>query len=134
MSAVTWRCMMASAMNRPYAVPTPWSQGRRSGLRYQAELAHEAELVQPSPALADAAVADPEDVDPRQGRGPARGGHAEELTLLRAAGGEQLNHQVAFGDEEAEVTVPVRERGPEHGRGLAHAFPAGGAAHRRVVV
>src|SRR6185437_3128282 len=106
----------------------------RSGGRSQAELAHQAEVVEAPPALGDTPVADPEDVDPWQGDGPARSGHAEDLALLRAAGREVLGHQVAFGDEEAEVAVPVGERGPEHGRGLPHAFPVGGAAHGRVVI
>ena len=54
--------------------------------------------------------------------------------LLRAARGEALDHQVAFFDEEAQVAVPVGERGPEHGPGLPHSLPVGGPAHGRIVV
>src|SRR4029453_18982343 len=85
----------------------------RSGLRDKAELAHEAEIVQAPPALHDAAVADPPDIDPGQADGAARWGHSEDLSLLRAARREVLDHQVALFDVEADVAVPVGERRPE---------------------
>src|SRR5712671_1322115 len=85
----------------------------RSGLGGQAELAHQAEFVQASPALHDVAVANPPDVDPAQAHGLARGGHSENLALLRAARGEVLDYQVALCDAEVQVAAPVGEGGPE---------------------
>src|ERR1700749_1931735 len=106
----------------------------RSGLGDQAELPHQAEFVQASPTFHDAAVANPPDVDPGQADGAARCGHPEDLSLLRAARREALDHQVAFFDEETQVAVPVGERGPEHGPGLPHSVPVGGPAHGWIVV
>src|SRR5882672_2782441 len=114
--------MIASAINRRYlsdlararalgdrfrpAQRPPRAPVIRSGLGGQAELAHQAEFVQASPALGDAAVADPPDVDPGQADGAARRGHSEDLPLLRAARREVLDHQVALFDVEADVAVP----------------------------
>src|SRR6201990_1555073 len=137
MRAVTWRFMIASAITRRYVQALARARAgtvARSGLGDQAELAHEAEIVQASPALHDAAVADPPDVDPGQADGAARRGHSEDLPLLRAARREVLDHQVVFFHEEVQVAVPVGERGPEHGPGLPHSFPVGGPAHGRVMV
>src|ERR1700741_2363894 len=129
--------MIASAITRRYVQALARARAcnvARSGLGDQAELAHEAEIVQASPALHDEAVADPPDVDPGQADGAARWGHSEDLSLLRAARREDLDHQVAFFDVEADVAVPVGERGTECGRSRAHALPAGGEAHGRVVI
>src|SRR6476660_4495682 len=129
--------MIASAITRRYVPALARARActvARSGLGDQAELAHEAEIVQASPALNDEAVADPPDVDPGQADGAARWGHSEDLSLLRAARREDLDHQVAFFDVEADVAVPVGERGPECGRSRAHALPAGGEAHGQVVI
>jgi hypothetical protein len=61
-------------------------------------------------------------------------GHTEDLSLLRAARREVLDYQVALFDVEADVAVPVGKRGPECGSSRAHALPAGGKAHGRVVI
>src|SRR6266704_1175929 len=67
-----------------------------SGQADQAELAHEAQFVQAAPALRDAPVAEAPDVDPRQGDGTVRSGHAENLALLRTAGRKVLDDQVTL--------------------------------------
>src|SRR5262245_42813050 len=100
----------------------------------QAELADQAEVVEPSPALDDAAVADPEHVDPVERDRAAGGRHAHDLAALSAAGGELLHDQVTLADEQAGVGVPVGEGRPEHGAGSAHALAVRGRPERRVMV
>src|SRR5690242_8250679 len=81
----------------------------RSGQVHQLELAQQAEFVQAAPALHDAAVADAPDIDPGQGDGPAGRWHAEKRALLRAAGGEVLDHQITLADQDVHLAVPVGE-------------------------
>src|SRR5260370_672918 len=127
MRAVTCRFITASDIKRRY--PAAWS-----GELDQPELAQQAEVVEASPALHDAPVMDAPDVDPGQADGTVRGGHPEDLALLRAARGEVLDDQIALADEQAQVAVPVGEGGAEHGPGRSHSLPVGRHAHRRVVV
>src|SRR6516225_1985877 len=100
---------------RVHVAGTAWMwhprRSKWSGPGNQAELAHQAEFVQAPPALHDAPVPDPPDVDPGQADGAARCGHPEDLPLLRAARRESLDHQVTLFDKEAQVAVPVGERG-----------------------
>src|SRR6266567_3112436 len=164
MRAATWRFMAASATGRPYlgtwraaeprACPPRRPRGppsgaarapRRSaraiadcpcgsGLRDKPELAHQPEFVQAAPALHDAAVAQAPDVDPRKAEGAVRRRHAEQLTLVRAAGREVLDDQIALADEDVHVAVPVGARGAEQRPGRPHALPVGRDADRRVMV
>src|SRR6266567_890946 len=106
----------------------------RSRYRHQAKLAQQAEFVEAPPALYDAAIADAPDVDPGEADGTARSGHAENLALLRTARREVLDDQVALADEDVHVALPVGECGAEHRPGLAHSFPVGRHADRRVMV
>src|SRR5215469_12206048 len=106
----------------------------RSGQVHQPELAQEAEFVKAPPALHDAAAADAPDIDPGKGDGTAGRWYAEHFALLRAAGGEVLDHQVALADQEAHLAVPVGEGGTEHGSGRPHALPVGRDTDRRVMV
>src|SRR5689334_10717801 len=87
----------------------------RSGQVHQPKLAQEAEFVEAPPALHDAAVADTPDIDPGKGDGTAGRWHAENSALLRAAGGEVLDHQITLADQDVHLAVPVGEGGAEHG-------------------
>ena len=87
-----------------------------------------------TPNLSKAAVRCSWTIDPGQADGTARGGHSENLALMRTAGREMLGDHVTPADEDAHVAVPVEERDAEHSPGRPHSFPVGGHAHRRVVV
>src|SRR5262249_23585507 len=99
-----------------------------------AKLVQQRKFVQATPALHDAAVAKAPDVDARHADGAPRWRHAEDLALMSAAGRELLDHQVALGDEDARIAVPVREPGPEHGGSLPHPLPASRRTGRRIMV
>src|SRR6266699_4143502 len=123
------------------AAPAPRQSARAiadcscgSGLRDKPELAHQPEFVQAAPALDDAAVAQAPDVDPRKAERAVRRRHAEQLTLVRAAGREVLDDQIALAVEDVHVAVPVGARGAEQRPGRPHALPVGRDADRRVMV
>ena len=69
-----------------------------------------AELVEATPTLDDLAVANPEDVDARQRDRSPTAAKSEARTLLRARRGEPLDDDVALGEQDVQVAVPVRER------------------------
>src|SRR5215471_721826 len=120
--------------HRPRRCPGGWRPVVRSGKFDQPELAQQAELVEPPPALHDAAVADAPDVDPGKGDGMPERRHAENFALLCAAGGEVLDHQVTLAHQDVHLAVPVGEAGAEDGSGRPHALPVARNADRGIMV
>src|SRR6516165_6037671 len=116
------------------APPARQPGSQRSRLVHEAKLAEHAEVIEPTPTLDDATVADPEDLDPAECDRAAGGRHAHDLAALRAASGELLDDQVVLADEETDVAVPIGERSTEYGAGPAHTLAARGRPERRVVV
>src|SRR5262249_22189321 len=120
--------------HRPRRCPGGWRPVVRSGKFDQPELAQQAELVEPPPALHDAAVADAPDVDPGKGDGMPGRRHAEQFVLMSAAVCEVLYHKVTLADQDVHLAVPVGEGGAEDGSGRPHALPAGRDADRGIMV
>ena len=109
--------------------------GEAGALRGTAELLKDCELVQPAPPLDDPAVLDAKDVDAAQGEALASAGNAHQLTTVGAAGGEDLDNKIVFGDEVLDLAVPVRQRLPIDAGRESHTFgPVRRTREGRIVV
>src|SRR5215472_5763403 len=104
-----------------------WAALRKGSRRvHEAKLTEQSEVIQPAPALHDATVPDPEDLNPAERDRPTGGRHSHDLALLRAVRGELLHDQVTLTDKVIDVAVPVGEGGTEHGAGPAYALAVRG--------